>query len=177
MFAWMTKERCRRIRPTTATLSRLVEELRTDQNQGAHRRAPTNRTDVNLRDEFVSLSETIESSASAETVYSTPIERNGRTVVPIARVEFGLGGGAGGGGGGGGGAGGGGSSDEDDAERQGGGLGGGFSARPAGALEVTERRTRFVEPTDRGRSAKLPIAGIVFGLVVGSLIRYFGSDR
>lgn len=124
---------------------------------------------MDLPEEFRSLSETVASSANAKTVYSTPIEREDRTVVPIARVEYGLGGGGGGGGGGvGSGGGGGGSSDDDDGE--GGGLGGGLSARPAGALEVTDRGTRFVKPNDRSRSIALVLVGLVCGLVLDRLL-------
>lgn len=131
---------------------------------------------MDLENRFQSLSEAVESSATAGAVYGTPIERATRTVVPIARVEFGLGGGAGGGGGGGGGAGGGGSSAEGDDAEDGGGLGGGFSARPAGALEVTEGRTRFVKPTRRRRSLTVGVAGVLCGLVGGSLIRHLDND-
>ncbi|WEL18800.1 hypothetical protein SVXHr_2656 [Halorhabdus sp. SVX81] len=47
-------------------------------------------TDVDIPEEFASLSEAIETGTSAETVYSTPIERGDRAVVPIIRVDFGL---------------------------------------------------------------------------------------
>ncbi|WP_459192927.1 spore germination protein GerW family protein [Halosimplex sp. J119] len=130
---------------------------------------------MNLPDAFRSLSEAVESSADAEAVYGTPIERQDRTVVPVARVDFGLGGGDGGGGGGGGGAndaggGGGGSDDGDDGYPQGSGLGGGLSAQPAGALEVTDGGTRFVRPTDRRRSLAFGLTGLVCGLVFGWLL-------
>lgn len=120
---------------------------------------------MNIPDEFQALSEAIEAGTTARMVYSTPIERQDRTVVPIARVEYGLGGGGGGGGGGADGVGGGGGTSGDDDDTEGGGLGGGLSARPAGALEVTDRGTRFVEPTDRWQSTALVFVGLVCGLV------------
>ncbi|MCU4801711.1 hypothetical protein OB920_15130 [Halobacteria archaeon HArc-gm2] len=120
--------------------------------------------------EFKSLSQAIESSASAEMVYSEPVERDSRTVVPVAQVEFGLGGGGGGGGGGADGVGGGGGTSGDDDDTEGGGLGGGLSARPAGAIEVTETGTRFVKPTDQRQTMTLYLAGIACGLAVGRLL-------
>lgn len=132
---------------------------------------------MDIPDEFQSLSEAVQSGANAETVYGTPIERRDRTVVPIARVEYGLGGGGGGGGGGADRVGGGGGTSGDDDDGEGGGLGGGLSARPAGALEVTDWSTRFVRPFDRRRSIALVLAGIVCGLVSSRLIRAVGIGR
>lgn len=133
---------------------------------------------MDIPDEFQSLSEAIQAGANAETVYSTPIEHHDRTVVPIARVEYGLGGGGGGGGGGADGVGGGGgTSGDDDDDTEGGGLGGGLSARPAGALEVTDAGTRFVRPTDRRESIALVLGGIACGLVLGRLRSALGIGR
>ena len=46
---------------------------------------------------------------------------------------------------------------------------GGLSARPAGALEVTDRGTRFVRPVDRRRTLSLLAVGFVCGLVLRRL--------
>lgn len=132
---------------------------------------------MDLSAEFQSLSETIESGATANAVYGQPIERRDRTVVPIARVEYGLGAGGGGGGGGADGVGGGGGTSGDDDDTEGGGLGGGFSARPAGALEVTDGHTRFVTPTDSGRSIALILVGVACGLVSSVLLRTLGTGQ
>ncbi|WP_123537028.1 spore germination protein GerW family protein [Halosimplex salinum] len=132
---------------------------------------------MNISDEFQSLGEAIESGTSAETVYGTPIEHRDRTVVPIAQVEYGLGGGGGGGGGGADGVGGGGGTSGDDDDTEGGGLGGGLSARPAGALVVSDTGTRFVRPIDRRLSSALVLAGLVCGLFIRRLLRGFGIGR
>jgi uncharacterized spore protein YtfJ len=134
-------------------------------------------TTMDLSAEFQSLSETIESSATANTVYGPPVERRRRTVVPLARIEYGLGGGGGGGGGGADDVGGGGGTSGDDDDTEGGGLGGGFSARPVGALEVTDDGTRFVATTDRWRSIALVLGGFVSGLLISSLASAFGIGR
>lgn len=132
---------------------------------------------MDLPTEFQSLSEAIESSAKANTVYGQPVERLDRTVVPLARIEYGLGGGGGGGGGGADGVGGGGGTSGDDDDTEGGGLGGGFSARPVGALELTDGGTRFVTPTDRWQSVALILAGFVCGLVFDAVLGVLGIDR
>lgn len=105
---------------------------------------------MDLPSEFQSLIDASESSATADAVYGPPIERADRTVVPVARVGYGLGAGGG-----------------HHADGAGGGLGGGVSARPAGALEVSDTGTRFVTPTDRRRSLALLAIGIVLGVVTG----------
>jgi uncharacterized spore protein YtfJ len=80
------------------------------------------------------MGDTLGSTATVKSVFGDPIQVNGKTVVPVARVAYGFGGGAGGG------------KQGDNPERQGegGGGGGGVRAFPAGALEITEDRTRFV---------------------------------
>ncbi|MFE0804257.1 spore germination protein GerW family protein [Streptomyces sp. NPDC058812] len=67
------------------------------------------------------LAQRLGGSASASTVFGTPVEANGVTVVPVARVAFGFGGGAG---------------RERDAAKhgEGGGGGGGASATPIGFI-------------------------------------------
>ncbi|WP_327051800.1 GerW family sporulation protein [Halomicrococcus gelatinilyticus] len=90
-------------------------------------------------------------SATVETVYGDPIERGGRTVVPVANVRYGFGGGWG----------------TDDEEGEGGGLGGGTAATPVGALEVDEERTRFVRFDERRRT----VIALFVGLALGAFLR------
>jgi len=115
---------------------------------------------MDLPAEFQSSIDAIESNAAAETVYGTPVERADRTVVPIARIRYGFGGGSG--------------RDEDG---EGGGLGGGLSAQPAGALEITDTGTKFVNSADRRRSIAFLAAGIVAGLIVSWLLQFCGTSR
>lgn len=95
---------------------------------------------------------TLRQNSGVETVYGDPIERDGRTVVPAAKVAYGFGGGFGTGG-----------TDEDGS---GGGGGGGVAASPLGALEVTDDGTRFVRFQDRRRT----LAAVVLGAAVGYLL-------
>lgn len=99
---------------------------------------------------FGGVVERLRESASVETVYGDPIERDGRTVVPVANVGYGFGGGWG----------------TDDEEGEGGGVGGGASATPVGALEVDDETTRFVRFGDRRRVGVALFVGLVLGVLL-----------
>jgi uncharacterized spore protein YtfJ len=96
---------------------------------------------------------TLRENSGVETVYGDPIERDGRTVVPAAKVAYGFGGGFGTGG-----------TDEDGS---GGGGGGGVAASPLGALEVTDDGTRFVRFQDRRRTLALALVAAAVGYLLG----------
>lgn len=114
--------------------------------------------------------------AGVETVFGDPIERGGRTVVPVARVSYGFGGGWGSGG------------HEGESETasdsevdvetvgtpdfdgevgEGGGFGGGLMAHPVGALEITDDGTRFVRFSNRRRAVGALLVGLALGLLLG----------
>ena len=111
---------------------------------------------MNATDLLQKIGETLGSTATVKSVFGEPIHANGKTVVPVAKVAYGFGGGFGGG------------KDSARAERQGegGGGGGGVRAFPAGALEITDKATRFVPFTD----SKWLVAAFTAGAVLGSLI-------
>jgi uncharacterized spore protein YtfJ len=102
---------------------------------------------------FESWIEPLQSAANVKAVFGEPIEAQGRTIIPVARVSFGFGAGepkA--------------KSDEDEepsAKSVGGG--GGARSRPLGVLEVTAEGTRFI-PT---RSNSKLYAGIAAGVLIG----------
>lgn len=108
---------------------------------------------------FESLAERLHSSATVKSIYGEPIQIEDRTIIPVARVAYGLGGGSGTGplateG-----------AVQERPEGQGGG--GGVMVAPIGVIEVTGGITRFVPIADR----KLKWAGLLtFGLLLGSLI-------
>ena len=101
-----------------------------------------------------SVGERLQRNASVKSVFGKPIERNGKTLIPVARVGFGLGGGskpsrAG---------------DKENGTEEGGGGGGG--ATPVGVFEVTDDSTRFIPI-----GAKKKLAGaLLLGLLVGFLL-------
>jgi len=109
-----------------------------------------------------SLAERFATTANVKQVFGEPIHCNGRTVVPVARVQYRLGGGWGGG------------ERKDEGAggpRAGGGGGGGgmVSACPAGALEITDHNVRFIHFSNPVDVAKLFVIGGLALLVVASL--------
>ncbi|MFT4932079.1 MAG: putative spore protein YtfJ [Natronomonas sp.] len=118
-------------------------------------------SESSIGESFRGIIEAVRDHAGVETAFGEPIEREGRTVVPVARVAYGFGGGFGEGDQ---------VTDEDEGTVEsggsGGGGGGGAVTRPLGVIEVTDHETRFVPLGDRRRS--LAAAGIAF--VVGVLL-------
>jgi uncharacterized spore protein YtfJ len=103
-----------------------------------------------------SIADKVRSSASVKSVYGDPVEMEGKTIIPVARVVYGFGGG-------------GGSKPAHNAEEQpqeGGGGGGGVAATPVGVIEITPEGTRFV-PIAMGRKM---VAAVAMGALVGMLI-------
>ena len=114
-----------------------------------------------------SIAERFAATATVKQVFGDPIERGGRTVVPVARVQYRLGGGWGGSRQGG--------AAEDKPLAAGGGGGGGVvAARPVGALEITDAGTRFIHFVDPGDIAKACVGGLLAILVVRRLTRKRG---
>ena len=110
------------------------------------------------------LSERFAGTASVKQVFGEPIVAGGKTVVPVARVQYFLGGGGGSG-----------EHMGEHVERPlsggGGGGGGWVRARPAGALEISEAGVRFIRFSDAAQIAKLCIGGATALLVVSRLLR------
>jgi uncharacterized spore protein YtfJ len=102
--------------------------------------------------------EELQHSAHADRVYGDPIEVDGKTVVPVARIVYGFGGGFGSG-----------AADEGETG-SGGGGGGGARATPVGVLEVTPETTRFVRFSRGWRLAALVLA-VGVGYLLGRLTR------
>jgi len=105
-----------------------------------------------LPESFRSFVDELRDRASVETVYGEPIESHGKTVIPVARIAYGVGGGLGSG---------------SEGQGEGAGGGGGLTASPVGALEVTDGETRFVRFADRRRLGGALLAGLVLGLLLG----------
>ena len=112
------------------------------------------------------IAERLHSSSSIHTIYGDPIEAQGKTLIPVAKVSYGFGGGAVG------------TNSLDRADKQpsgntveGGGGGGGVRMVPLGMVEVTPQQTRFL-PFGSGRRM---LGALAVGLVVGLLMgrRYY----
>jgi uncharacterized spore protein YtfJ len=112
---------------------------------------------ISVIQEFV---ESLRSTATVKSVFGEPIQIEGKTVVPIAKVSYGFGGGFG--------------TKPKSGEshvdtKEGGGGGGGVKAFPAGALEITPNRTSFVPLHDALHNCGLLLAGFAAGVLVGAL--------
>ena len=109
------------------------------------------------------LASHLEHNASVKNVYGEPVNADGRTVIPVAKVAFGLGGGYG-------------NTKENKGETDGqakgtgAGAGGGMYAIPKGVYEISSQGTRFI-PADNFRQFLL---GLAAGLLIRSL---FGRRR
>lgn len=91
-------------------------------------------TDTSGRSELAAdllerISRTTGVNAKAATVFGDAVDREGITVIPVARARFGFGGGAGTG--------------PEGREGSGGGGGGGALVSPVGYIEVRDGRARF----------------------------------
>lgn len=113
---------------------------------------------MNATEMLQRIGESFGAAASVKSVFGEPIHANGRTVVPVARVTYGFGGGAGGGRAG----------ASADRQGEGGGGGGGVRAVPAGALEISDRGTRFVPFVDTRWLGLMFAAGVIVGRLAGS---------
>lgn len=89
-------------------------------------------------------------SANAKYIYAEPIERQGVTVVPVAKAKYAFGGGGG---------------KKDDEEGSGGG--GGVALTPVGYIEITNGETRF-RPT-RDWLTILPMLAATAPIILASV--------
>jgi uncharacterized spore protein YtfJ len=112
-----------------------------------------------------SLAEKLGGSASVKTIYGDPIETPGKTVFPVAKVAYGMGGGFGK------------ATPHKKAGRQeeqpgGEGGGGGMLIVPVGVVEITQAHTRFI-PIRRNKVvwAGTFLAGLLVGLLLGRVWR------
>jgi len=100
------------------------------------------------------LGQQLSTAATAQTVYGTPVERDGITVIPVARARYAFGGGGGGG------------TKAGEAAGSGLGAGAGVSLTPVGYIELREGRSRF-RPI---RSSVVPLVA-VSGAIAWLLLR------
>jgi len=105
-------------------------------------------------DRFIgTMAEKLGAVAKAATVFGEPVERDGVTVIPVAKARWGFGGGAGR------------SKDEDGA-----GGGGGVTVTPVGFIEIKNHEANF-RPI---RTVSLPwiiAGGIVSLFLIGKTLR------
>jgi len=110
-----------------------------------------------MKEFFGSIADKLFGSASVKAVYGEPIETQGKTIIPVARVAYGFGGGYGE------------SKDNKQEGRnsEGGGVGGGLAVKPVGVIEVTEEETRFIPLSGKKKLAGMLALGFVLGFIIG----------
>ncbi len=107
------------------------------------------------------LGDKFQTSASVKSVFGDPITVGDKTVIPVARIRYGMG------------AGGGGishdtsSGPDTPSGKSAGGGGGGIIATPKGVLEISPAGTRFIAFADRKRLSIAVLGGFLFGMVFG----------
>jgi uncharacterized spore protein YtfJ len=108
------------------------------------------------------IAERFGGAAAVGAVYGTPVERDGTTIIPVARVAWGFGAGSGSGGG-------------PDGSGGGEGGGGGANATPIGFVEIRDGRAEFrpihVEPPLWAVASLVVAAGFTSWVVLRGLRR------
>jgi uncharacterized spore protein YtfJ len=97
------------------------------------------------------LAKAVGATAKASTAYGEPVERDGVTVIPVARSFWGFGGGGG-----------------DTEGRTGSGGGGGSVVWPIGHIEIRDGEAGF-KPLHQPRLAVLVLAAAVIALLIRTL--------
>ena len=97
------------------------------------------------------LADRIGAQIQSSTVFGTPVERNGVTVVPVAAARFGIGAGSG-------------SDPSKQQEGEGGGAGG--TVTPVGYIELKGGRSRYVPIVHPARMVALVAGAVVAGLLI-----------
>lgn len=120
-------------------------------------------------DRLTKLIESLGGAASAQAVFGTPVEKDGTTVVPVARVRYGVGGGGGRGQGRK-------KRDAGDADQVGYGHGGGVQASPVGFIELRGGEATYKRIADPARSMAVALlfplaAALSFGIVMAAVGR------
>ncbi len=113
---------------------------------------------------FQSISEKIQGQAGVGKVFGEPIEAQGKTLIPVAKVTFGYGAGVGnlaqheeG-------------SDHEGRQQTGAGGGAGAVITPLGVMEITKNSTRFVPAEDWKKWTQIFLTGFTTALLVRKLL-------
>ena len=112
--------------------------------------------DTSIQEVLHSVEEPLK-NASVGNVYGDPIETQGKTLIPVAKIAYGFGGGAGKP-----------HHNGKHGDAEGGGAGGGAYAAPYGVLEVTPDGTKLIRFTDYRRTFVAVSLGMFFGMILSS---------
>ncbi len=104
------------------------------------------------------MAEKLGVQARSASVYSEPIEKNGITIVPVAKVRWGFGGGGGAGG-------------AKDGMGHGSGGGGGMRVTPVGYIELKDGQSEFKPIRDASSFVPAILAGGAVGFLLLRALR------
>ena len=127
-------------------------------------------------DRFSKLVESLGGTASAQAVFGAAVEKDGVTIVPVARVRYGVGGGGGRG------PGRKKKRDDGDPDQVGYGHGGGVQAVPVGYIELRDGQTSYKRIADPVRPLAMlllfPLVGVIsFAVMTAISLRAAKSMR
>jgi uncharacterized spore protein YtfJ len=105
---------------------------------------------------FEKLAEKLGVAASAATIYAEAVERDGVTVIPVAKARWGLGGGGG---------------HRRHGANEGVGGGGGVIVDPVGYIEIRAGRTRFRPIWEPAKTLTLAAGGALVLLALRQILR------
>ena len=110
-------------------------------------------------EEWITYLRSLIERAGVKTLYGEPVATGNRTVIPVAKIAYGIGGGMG--------------SGRKAESTPGGGGGGGmwFLGGPSGYIEITPEGSRFVAIGQRKRLAGALLAGFAAGFLAAKLIQ------
>ncbi|HVH11247.1 MAG TPA: spore germination protein GerW family protein [Gemmatimonadales bacterium] len=126
---------------------------------------------MSTKDLIDSAVEHLRASAGVKTVYGDPVVIDGKTIIPVAKVAYGLGGGTGtrkaqsGNG-----------SKEPAASEAVEGAGGGIAAKPVGVVEISGDETKFVAFAQAKKLAWAAGIASLTGFALGRLLRRRAKD-
>lgn len=116
---------------------------------------------MDIKESIQSILEKFGVSGDVKKLYGDPIEKNGKTVIPVASVSYGFGGGYG-------------NKNKENANgEEGAGLGGGISAKPIGVIEITDEGTRFI----RFNQTPVLIGIAAVSIAIGSIVKHLAKRR
>ena len=102
------------------------------------------------------IGQAVGNNANVSAVFGEPVERDGITVIPVAKARFGFGRGA--------------STGARESEGSGGGGGGGASVSPVGYIEVHDKTARFEQIPNPGDMLAFVAAASLAALAVKRLL-------
>ncbi|MGB8769475.1 MAG: spore germination protein GerW family protein [Candidatus Korobacteraceae bacterium] len=109
---------------------------------------------------LTTLADRFSTTGKVQTAFGEPIEAHGKTIIPVARVKYGLG------------AGGGGENKSEAEDAVGGsGGGGGVKVTPIGVLEVSDAGTRFIRFFDPRMALRLVSSGVMIAFLLRRVFR------